>query len=339
MNDFSKISFDFLRKITSVVGTVFLLAFFYICFQIYVPLNPGSQETIVYTVQKGSGDEEIASDLKRIGIIRSAYFFNFYALLSLKHTSLMAGEYNLSSRMSIHQIASKMSQGDVIKNTAVILEGWDKWDIAKYLEEKNICKQKEFLDLIKKDYSGKYAFLASKPKSVDLDGFLFPDTYETAKDENCEGFLDKMLENFGKKITPEISAEIKNQGKTIFKIVTMASLIEKEVITTEDKKIVSGILWNRIKIGMPLQVDATINYITGKNDPGAAIKDTKINSPYNTYMYYGLPKGPISNPGIDSILAAVYPTQTDYLYYLTDGRTIFSKTLEEHNAAKSLMKD
>jgi len=118
----------------------------------------------------------------------------------------------------------------------------------------------------------------------------------------------------------------------------MASMIEKEVQTPEDKKMVSGILWKRITEGMPLQVDATVNYITGKHDKGVQIKDTVIDSPYNTYKYYGLPKGPISNPGMDSIQAAIYPQKSVYWYYLSatkTGETIFSKTLEEHNLAIS----
>ena len=100
---------------------------------------------------------------------------------------------------------------------------------------------------------------------------------------------------------------------------------------------VSGILWKRLAVGMPLQVDATINYITNKNDAGVAIKDTKINSPYNTYKYAGLPAGPISSPGMDSILAAIYPTKNDYWYWLSangTGKTIFSKTLDQHNIAR-----
>ena len=116
----------------------------------------------------------------------------------------------------------------------------------------------------------------------------------------------------------------------------MASILEKEVKTTEDKKIVSGILWKRLVNDMSLQIDSTINYITNKSEARVAIKDTKIDSPYNTYKYQGLPLGPISNPGIDSILAAIYPIESPYWYYLsasTTGKTIFSKTLLEHNQA------
>lgn len=338
MKDFSKISIQFLKKVTSIIGTIFLLLVLYVCFEIYIPLNPGSHETIIYTVPKGWGDDQIATNLQELGIIRSSYFFKFYSILSLKHSQLQAGEYSLSSNMSAHNIANKMAQGDVIRDNVVIPEGWDTKDIGKYLESKGICTQKYFISLTRGDYSEEFDFLSDKPENVGLEGYLFPDTYEIAKGETCEDILFKMLANFDKKLTPELRAEIKNQKKSIFDIVTMASIIEKEVATLEDKKIVSGIFWKRLKINMPLQSCATINYITGKNDPGALLQDIKIDSPYNTYKYYGLPKGPISNPGIDSITAAVYPKRTNYLYYLSDnGKTIFSETLEQHNKAKNEM--
>lgn len=333
--DFSKISTRFIKKVALIIAVVLVLALFYICFEVYTPVNSASHETITFTVQKGWGEDEIANNLKSSGIIRSSYFFKFYVILSLKHSSLQAGEYSLSPKMSAYQIANKMAAGDVIRDRIVIPEGWDAQDIGKYLESREICKQDYFISLTKKDYSDKFDFLNDKPKDVSLEGYLFPDTYEISKKETCEDFLSAMLTNFGQKLTPALRDEITKQKKSIFDIVTMASLIEKEVKGLNDKKIVSGILWKRISVDMPLQLDSTVNYITEKSDPSVSIKDTKIDSPYNTYKYYGLPKGPISNPGIDSITAAIYPKQTNYWYYLSDGKTIFSETLDQHNAAKA----
>ncbi len=333
--DFSKIETKTLKKITSVIGILLLAAFLFVFFEIYIPINPISHETITYTVPKGWGDHDIAKDLEKLGIIRSDYFFRFYVIISLQYSSLQAGKYNLSPRMSTYKIVKKMVQGDVLKNKLVIPEGWDIKDIAEYLESKGICSKDDFIQLSNKDFSQEFDFLKDKPKNVGLEGYLFPDTYEVSEGQTCQDIIITMLANFEKKLTPELREQIINQEKSIFDIVTMASMIEKEVKTLEDKKIVSGILWKRLKIGMPLQIDATINYITGKNDPGVAIKDTKIDSPYNTYRYKGLPKGPISNPGIDSIAAALNPTDSPYWFYLSDGRTIFSKTLEEHNTAKA----
>lgn len=331
--DFSKISIQFLKKVASIAAIVLLLAIFLVCFEIYVPLNPSSEETIVYTVQKGWSDDQIANNLQELGIIRSAYFFRFYSILSLKHSKLQAGEYNLSPKMSVYDIATKMAQGDVIRDRIVIPEGWTINDIGKYLESRGICQQDYFISLTQKDYSDDFSFLQDKPKSADLEGYLFPDTYEISKDETCEDFVNAMLANFDKKLTPVMRADIVKQKKSIFDIVTMASLLEKEVRTLADKKIVSGILWKRISAGMPLQLDSTVSYITG--DGSISNADKLIDSPYNTYKYYGLPKGPISEPGLDSITAAIYPTQTNYWYYLTDGQTIYSETLDEHNAAKA----
>ena len=332
--DFSKVSVKSIKKIASVVAIVLGLVLFFICFEIYIPVNAGSHETITYTVQKGWGDDEIANNLQELGIIRSSYFFRLYVVVSLQHSRLQAGEYNLSPKMSIYQIAKKMATGDTIKDNAVILEGWDTTDIAKYLESKGICKQDYFISLTKKDYSDDFNFLKDKPKNLDLEGYLFPDTYQIGKGETCEDMLSAMLANFERKLSPELRAEIVKQKKSIFDIVTMASLLEKEVRGLDDKKVVSGILWKRIAIDMPLQLDATVNYVTNKNAPGVSIKDTKIDSPYNTYKYKGLPKGPISNPGINSITAAIYPKKTNYWFYLSNGKTYFSETYDQHNVSK-----
>jgi UPF0755 protein len=282
------------------------------------------------------GDEEISTELEKMKMIRSSLFFRIYGVLSFRDGVLQAGKYSISPSMSMYQIIKKLSMGDTIKNTLTILEGWDVSDVQNYLQEKGLCKKNEFLSLIKNNYAETFAFLKDKPKSLNLEGYIFPDTYEIAEDDTCMDFLGAVLRNFDAKLTSELRAEIKKQKKSIFDIVTAASLIEKEVRNMEDKKIVSGILWTRLKIGMPLQLDCTINYITGKSDAAARTKDTKVDSPYNTYLYRGLPKGPISNPGIDSILAAIYPTKTNYLYWLSDGKTYYSATLEEHNQKKSL---
>lgn len=197
MKDFSKISTDFLKKFISTIVTVLLLAFLFVSFEVYVPINPASNETVIFTIQKGWSDDQIASNLQKLQIIRSSYFFRFYAVASLKHSSLQAGEYSLSPRMSIYEIVNKIAQGDVIRDNVVIPEGWDIKDIGKYLESKNICTQNYFISLTQKDYSDKFSFLADKPQNLSLEGYLFPDTYQIAKGEFCEDILNSMLLNFG----------------------------------------------------------------------------------------------------------------------------------------------
>ncbi len=335
LKEFSTVSPKSLKKISSLLGVILLLLFLCVCFEIYVPINPNSHENITYTVEKGWGDDEIAKDLEKLNVIRSDFYFRLYVVVSLQHGQLQAGKYNLSPKMSIYQIVKKMVRGDAIKDRIIILEGWDIEQIAEYMEEKGICAKNHFIALTDRDYSENFDFLADKPKDVGLEGYLFPDTYEVASGESCEDVLSLMLDNFGDKLTPEIKTQIKEQKKSIFDVVTMASLLEKEMRTLQDKKIVSGILWKRLAIGMPLQLDATINYITNRSDASVAIKHTKIDSPYNTYMYPGLPKGPISNPGSDSLVAALNPMATKYWYYLSNGKTYYSETYDQHVAAKA----
>lgn len=333
--DFSKMSPKNFKKTASLVGIFLLVLFIFFCFEVYVPFNSNSHESIVYAAKKGMGDDEIAKDLQKLGIIRSNWFFRFYVVASLQHSKLQAGRYTLSPKMSVYQIAKKMIQGEAIQETLFIPEGWDLRDIGKYLESKNICKKEEFLESAKADLSNDFDFLKDKPKDIGLEGYLFPDTYQISGTESCSDIIIMMLENFNKKLTPELRNQISSQKKSIFEVVTMASMIEKEVRSLTDKKIVSGILWKRLSVGMPLQLDSTVNYITDGNDPAVSIKATKIDSPYNTYKYKGLPKGPISNPGMDSIIAALSPTKTAYWFYLSDGITRYAKTDEEHAANKA----
>jgi len=296
-----------------------------------------------FTIEKGQAVKEIALNLKKDGLINDPYVFIFYAILSNKYRKIQAGEYLISSQMSTSRIITLFTKGETAKETLTIIEGWDLRDIAKYLKDKNIASEEEIYAITGipaqegQTIKINYDFLSDKPSDLSVEGYLFPDTYYIDKTDNAESIINKMLANFNNKLTPELRAEIKKQNKTIFEIVTMASVIEKEVRTLEDKKIVSGILWKRMTSGMRLQVDATILYAEDKVGSKIYTKDTQINSPYNTYRVDGLPLGPISNPGMDSIIAAIYPTKTSYYYYLSapDGTTIFSRTLEEHNYNKN----
>ena len=235
-----------------------------------------------------------------------------------------------------------------------ISEGQNLKEIAELLAEKNLSTKSDFyrftgtpkVSYIKKDtitsskdYSLKFDFLKDKPEGYSLEGYLFPDTYRFYQDATADEIITKMLENFDRKLTPKMRSDIAAQGHTIFQIVTMASLIEKEAPINyatgdnSDAKIISGIFWNRLKNGQPLQSCATLAYVLGENKAQYSEADTEIDSPYNTYFYKGLPVAPISNPGILAIEAAIYPTENNYNFFLTPSGTkniIFSKTYEEH---------
>ena len=196
-----------------------------------------------------------------------------------------------------------------------IPEGYNARQIGETFEKFGIFSKEDFLKIAQKE-----------------EGYLFPDTYRFYKDAKPEDVAKKMRENFNKKITPEIFAEIKKNKKTLSEVIIIASILEKEVNTTEDRKIVAGILWKRLDLDMGLGVDASLTYVLGKTSSELTADDLKFDSPYNTYRYRGLPPTPISNPGLDAILAALRPKLSPYFYYLTGkgGEAHYAKTLEEH---------
>jgi UPF0755 protein len=310
---------------------------------IFLPTESFSKKEVIFSVEIGEGSKDIALNLENENLIRWAPMFRVYVLVRGIAGDLKAGQYLLSPSMNIPQIAEKLFKGDVIKEKITIIEGWSLRTIGFYFEDRGMWEAKEVWDMAAKDFSDEFDFLKDKPKNLGLEGYLFPDTYEIRKNESLENIVKKMLSNFDGKLTSDLREEIKRQQKSIFEIVTMASILEKEVRTIEDKKIVSGIFWKKINNGEPLYSCATIAYILGRENwtfdemrkEIASGKD--IDSPYNTYIYPGLPLGPISNPGLESIMATIYPEESDYRYYLStpEGETIFSKTLEEHNIAKA----
>lgn len=256
--------------------------------------------------------------------------------------------YKLLKERKQKEIAAQNNKTQEISLT--LIEGWTIKDIADYLENQKLVKSENFVNLTKKFIKNNHPLLAQNPKDSGLEGFLFPDTYRVFKpktdfsDKTGEELIKKTLDNFSKKITPAMLLEVKAKNMTLFDIITLASIIEKETgrnaITAqqkqnldEERKIIAGIFYNRLNIKMALESDATINYITKHNNPMPTKEDLEVNSPYNTYKNRGLPPGPICNPSLSSIMAAIYPTQTDYFYFLhkqPSGEAVFSKTFDEH---------
>jgi len=228
--------------------------------------------------------------------------------------------------------------------TVRIPEGSNNKEVAKLFAAAGLFAEEEFLK-VQEDYpSERFDFLADRPAGTDLEGYLHPDTYRFFASSTPEEILSKMLNNFDKKLTPDLRAEIAAQGKTISEIVIMASLIEKEAPIFYDKKdntdakIVSGIFWRRLKNNQALQSCASLAYILGVNKPQYSIADTQIPSPFNTYLNRGLTPSPIANPGYLAIEAAIYPTATNYNYFLTPAGSrsmVYAATYEEHLVNKN----
>ncbi len=229
-------------------------------------------------------------------------------------------------------------------------EGWTIDQIAKDLDEKGVVDESLFVKAAAVEAKQSFDFFGETPRKYSLEGYLFPDTYFFAKGSSPSQVVKKMLANTKAKITSDLIKDIHSQGRTVYDVLTLASIVEREVgrntskVSSQDqatlqdeREIVAGIFMNRLKIGMPLQSDATVNYITGKDTPSVSYDDLNIDSPYNTYKHAGLPPGPIGNPSMNSILATIHYRETDYLYFLNkpDGTAVYAKTLDEHNANKA----
>ena len=325
-----------------IIFLFFLIFVVILWWRIRAPINVNG-EKVIFKVEKGESAKVIAKHLKDAGIIKNPFFFQLYVFLSLRQFALKSGEYELSQAMSIRDIADIIVLGGTNEVLITIPEGFTLKQIEERLVGAGLIKQNDLANY--RFYDSAYQVLSDKPKSVSLEGYLFPDTYRffSAQGGSASGgkeslfdIVDKMVANLDNKLSQDLRVAIKNSSYNTYEILTMASLIEKEVKSDADREIVSGILWKRLKANVPLQVDATLVYITGRQEIFKA--DKKINSPYNTYYYRGLPKGPIANPGLSAIRAAVYPQNSVYWYYLSakDGTTIFSKTLEEHNRNKAI---
>lgn len=315
--------------------------------------TPGSPAETRFRIEPGAGVERITEDLADRGFVRSAFFFALALRSSGLATRLQPGEYDLAGVRDYREIIERFASGRASKPETVvrILEGWNLADIAAYLERSGLAIEKKDVyalagvpgaDYRRSPAPGQaawqeFGFLTDRPAGAGLEGYLFPDTYRVFADAGASDVIRKMLENFEAKLTPDLQAKIAASGRPIYDIVTMASIVEREVRTDPDRAIVADIFWRRLDIGMALQADSTVNYATGKSLPSATSDDILVDSPYNTYRFPGLPLGPISNPGSAAIKAAAEPQPNEYWYFLTDGEGAvhYGKTLEEHNRNKA----
>lgn len=303
-------------------------------------------------IKSGDGIFSIAEMLEDEGAVIWRYPFILYVALIGERNNLKAGRYELSSDMSIKDIAEMIISGDGAYETLTFIEGWSLVEMGLYLQSREFTSKEDFFDVVglsepqanlidskaRKgvDFNDDFLILRDLPEEMPLEGYLFPDTYKV-EDNNVENLVYRMISNLENRIGEDLLEEIASE-KNIHEVITKASLIEKEVSKEEDRRMVADILKRRKEAGMPLQIDATVNYITGRRDINVTISETEINSPYNTYQRIGLPVGPISNPGISSILAVLNPIENDFWYYLSDpetGKTIFSRNHLEHIQAKN----
>lgn len=276
----------------------------------------------IVSIARGASVPDIAAQLASAHLIKHPDLFRAMLRISGGSLHVQAGAYLFNTPEDLFTVAYRLVAGayGIPPVRITFPEGETARDYAVRITE-------ELSDILASDFLS---------KAQPYEGYLFPDTYLFLQSADADSIVKTMRANFDVRITPFIS-EVNTSGHSLSDIVILASLVEREARTVANKRIVAGILWNRIKLGMPLQVDAVFGYIYGRDTYSPSFSDLKVDSPYNTYAHKGLPPGPICNPGIESIDAALHPTKTDYLYYLSgnDGLMHYATTYAGHQANRA----
>ncbi len=315
--------------LTIILAILILLGSSTLYMNWYLHDKNNNKQTVSFVITEGENVRNIAKDLKNKGLIKNDLPFLFYLKYRNLSGQLIAGEYQFAAGLTPLQIIDILTSGRVASKKITIPEGWNIDEIGAYLEKNNIVTKDEFVAATKKEYQ--YDFLVEKPKNLSLEGYLFPDTYQISYNATAENIVEKMLKNFESRLTSEIKARVSASGMSLFEVVTLAAVVEKEVAKPEERKVVAGIFLSRLREDMALESDATTQYILRSNKRRFSYAETRTPSPYNTYLNRGLPVGPISNPGTESINAVLNPSITEYRYFFTaDNVTYYSKTFSEH---------
>lgn len=314
-----------------VIGVVLILCIAMITMYLKPNSVAGTPQDVVFTVDKDQTGAEIGDMLYEKGIISSPTTFRLALRLTGSMDKLQQGYYQIPQNASLRQVIALLQKGKLQEIKVIIPEGYTIQQIADELEKDGLGPKEAFLEKAKTYIPYQYMY---GPAKVDyrVEGFLFPSTYEIPVGSTPEEILKRMAGEMNKQLTPEIRAQIEAKHMTIFEFITLASLVEKEALFDEDRPIIAAVFLKRLQIGMPLQSCASIQYILGYPKPHISIEDTKLPSPYNTYMHVGLPPGPIANPGMKSMEAVLNAPSTDYLFFVADkeGHHHFTKTYEEH---------
>jgi UPF0755 protein len=312
-----------MRKLLALLILALIAFSGWILFALLVPTGPRRQTFVEF--KTGSSARRIATELKDAGIIRSRTAFLLLHLT--RRGSLKAGEYAFDHPDSLRDVYSRIVRGDTFARVLVVPEGYNMFDIAAEVERLGIDSQQGFLEQARTQTA---LVRDLDPQAPTLEGYLFPDTYRVPRKEKSPEVIAAMVKRFHQ--------EARAIGLTgdVHRIVTMASIVEKETAQPDERPLVAGVFYNRLAKHMPLDTDPSVVYaalLNGTYRGGIYASDLQFASPYNTYRNAGLPPGPISNPGQASLLAAMHPAQTDYLYFVSDnqGHHRFARTLEEHN--------
>jgi UPF0755 protein len=306
-------------------------AFLY-CLTLFEPISRDATPVTV-DIPMGASASAIGEKLESAGLIRNATAFSIAARVTGDGENMKAGEYAIPRNMGLLQIIEKLAAGDAEQQWITIPEGKTLRQVAGLLTDRNIAKSGEFMTAVERR-PARYGLPFDVPRR-NLEGYLMPDSYKFQKQTSERDLVKAMVKNWIDTAYLPNKAAFDAAGMTPDQIVIIASLIEREARVPQDRKLISSVIRNRLAKKMPLQIDATVIFALGRHKPVVTFKDLKVDSKYNTYKYPGLPPGPICSPGVASIEAALNPAKTDYLYYVAqaDGSHIFTRSLDEHNAA------
>jgi UPF0755 protein len=318
-----------------------------ILFYLWNGLRPSaaSSTPVQVTITSGMRAKNVAELLEKSGLIRSSFLFSGWMKVAGEGSRFQAGVYELTPGMTRDQIVAKLNKGDIIAAATIrftIPEGFTVQQIAARLSETGAVDKNKFLEAAGQtsQFTGSLwtkDIPTDKSLRFPLEGYLFPETYEMKRESTEADIVNRMLAELDHKLDqlPEDwQITMEERGLTVHQLLTIASLVEREVVIDEERPIVSSVIQNRLKKKMPLQIDATIQYLLDKQKELLLEPDLKVESPYNTYLHPGLPPGPIASPSFKSIEAALYPDETDYLYYVTkkDGTNthLFAVSYKQH---------
>lgn len=342
------------RKILFGVIVIFVLAIGFLTFSGYryvtkslKPVDATSEEIVQVDIPTGSTRRDIGTILEEEGLIDSAFIFEYYVRY-LGKNEFQAGSYLMSPSMTMEEMITYLNEGGtpIMEQPASVVtipEGIHMEQIAEEIERNTSFSAEEFMTLIESSefieaVTVEYPALltdaveATNVTRYTLEGYLFPATYELYEDTTLEGLVRQMIARMDQALQPYYST-IQASGYDVHDTLTLASYIEREGVTDEDRGLISGVFQNRLRIGMPLQTDPSVAYALGQHIERTSLADLEVDSPYNTYRYPGVGAGPINSPSESAINASINPTETSYIYFLadlTDGTVYYSETFEEH---------
>lgn len=293
--------------------------------------DPSMTDLRIFDTETAPNLSGIARGLEEQGFIKDAFAFRMLARFQGKDTLIKAGEYELSPAMAPQEILRKMVAGEVFQRRATIKEGMTIREIGAVLEEAGITNARSFIET-----ASDQIFLADQGvAAVSFEGYLFPETYNFRRNAPAKKIISAMYDELKKRWSFEWNQRAQILDMTIHQILTLASIIEKESGNFEEQPVISSVFHNRLKKGMRLQADPTVIYGIKDFNGNITKRDLLTETPYNTYIIEGLPPGPIANPGISAIKAALYPAETDFLFFVGNGagKHVFSHSLSEHNEA------